>query len=139
LLLFATQLLPAGVPLDAYCSKIHGSQSNPARAVLIQSQQKMTGWSLKPMFMVRLNAKPFYKENYDALIVRISTLYDRVRNRGKAHRGDSSAGGKQAAFVRNTTKYWYVEIRDFWSLISYCLDLKHDLPNSFILTSFCPI
>jgi SPX domain protein involved in polyphosphate accumulation len=88
---------------------MHGSQSKSARAVLILSPQKMTGWSLKPMFMVRLNAKPFYKENYDALIVRISTLYDRVRNRGKAHRGDSSAGGKQAAFVRNTTKYWYVK------------------------------
>ncbi|CAO3685675.1 unnamed protein product [Umbelopsis ramanniana] len=73
---------------------------------IIKKHDKMTGWSLKPMFMVRLNAKPFYKENYDALIVRISTLYDRVRNRGKAHRGDSSAGGKQAAFVRNTTKYW---------------------------------
>ncbi|GAB5585975.1 vacuolar transporter chaperone [Umbelopsis nana] len=73
---------------------------------IIKKHDKMTGWTLKPMFMVRLNAKPFYKENYDALIVRISTLYDRVRNRGKAHRGDSSAGGKQAAFVRNTTKYW---------------------------------
>ncbi|KAH8554470.1 VTC domain-containing protein [Umbelopsis sp. PMI_123] len=73
---------------------------------IIKKHDKMTGWTLKPMFMVRLNAKPFYKENYDALIVRISTLYDRVRNRGMAHRGDSSAGGKQAAFVRNTTKYW---------------------------------
>ncbi|KAI9261592.1 VTC domain-containing protein [Phascolomyces articulosus] len=59
-----------------------------------------------PMFMVRLNAKPFYKENYDALIVRISTLYDRVRTRGKERGGDAAAGGKQSAFVRNTTKYW---------------------------------
>lgn len=66
----------------------------------------MTGWPLKPMFGVRLNAKPFYKENYDALIIRISNLYDRVRTRGKERGGDSSAGGKQAAFVRNTTKYW---------------------------------
>jgi SPX domain protein involved in polyphosphate accumulation len=95
-----------GCDIGVYCSKVHASQSNFARVVLIQSPQKMTGWTLKPMFMVRLNAKPFYKENYDALIVRISTLYDRVRNRGMAHRGDSSAGGKQAAFVRNTTKYW---------------------------------
>lgn len=66
----------------------------------------MTGWPLKPMFGVRLNAKPFYKENYDDLIIRISTLYDRVRTRGKERGGDASAGGKQAAFVRNTTKYW---------------------------------
>lgn len=67
----------------------------------------MTNWIIKPMFSVRLNAKPFYKENYEALIIRISTLYDRVRTRGKERGGDSGAGGKQSAFVRNTTKYWY--------------------------------
>lgn len=59
------------------------------------------------MFSARLNAKPFYKENYESLIIRISTLYDRVRTRGKQRGGDSGAGGKQSAFVRNTTKYWY--------------------------------
>ncbi|KAF7721228.1 vacuolar transporter chaperone [Apophysomyces ossiformis] len=73
---------------------------------IIKKHDKMTGWPLKPMFGVRLNAKPFYQENYDALIVRISALYDRVRTRGKERRGDTAAGGKQAAFVRNTTKYW---------------------------------
>ncbi|KAI8890466.1 SPX-domain-containing protein [Backusella circina FSU 941] len=73
---------------------------------IIKKHDKVTGWPLKPMFGVRLNAKPFYKENYDALIVRISNLYDRVRTRGKERGGDSAAGGKQAAFVRNTTKYW---------------------------------
>ncbi|KAI8086334.1 vacuolar transporter chaperone complex subunit [Halteromyces radiatus] len=73
---------------------------------IIKKHDKMTGWSLKPMFGVRLNAKPFYKENHDHLIVRISGLYDRIRTRGKERGGDSGAGGKQAAFVRNTTKYW---------------------------------
>ena len=68
--------------------------------------QKLTHWILRPIFMVRLNSKPFYKENYDALIVKLSSLYDQVRTRGKAHGGDSSAGGSQQAFVRNTTKYW---------------------------------
>jgi SPX domain protein involved in polyphosphate accumulation len=60
------------------------------------------------MFSARLNAKPFYKENYEALIIRISTLYDRVRTRGRERGGDTGAGGKQSAFVRNTTKYWQV-------------------------------
>ncbi|KAI9272027.1 VTC domain-containing protein, partial [Sporodiniella umbellata] len=73
---------------------------------IIKKHDKVTGWPLKPIFGVRLNAKPFYSENYDALIIRISSLYDRVRTRGKERGGDSSAGGKQAAFVRNTTKYW---------------------------------
>ncbi|KAI9005518.1 VTC domain-containing protein [Phycomyces nitens] len=67
---------------------------------------KVTGWIIRPMFSARLNAKPFYKENYDALIVRLSCLYDRVRTRGIQRGGDSGAGGKQSAFIRNTTKYW---------------------------------
>lgn len=70
--------------------------------------KKSTQWLLKPMFSARLNRNPFHKENYDAMIVRISTLYDRVRTRGRERGGDSGAGGKQSAFVRNTTKYWQV-------------------------------
>ncbi|CAO3656718.1 unnamed protein product [Mucor fragilis] len=73
---------------------------------IIKKHDKVTNWIIKPMFSARLNAKPFYKENYEALIIRISTLYDRVRTRGKERGGDSGAGGKQSAFVRNTTKYW---------------------------------
>ncbi|KAF9996168.1 vacuolar transporter chaperone [Entomortierella chlamydospora] len=73
---------------------------------IIKKHDKLTHWILRPIFMVRLNSKPFYKENYDALIVKLSSLYDTVRTRGKAHGGDSSAGGSQQAFVRQTTKYW---------------------------------
>lgn len=73
---------------------------------IIKKHDKVTNWIIKPMFSARLNAKPFYKENYESLIIRISTLYDRVRTRGKQRGGDSGAGGKQSAFVRNTTKYW---------------------------------
>ncbi|CAG8600382.1 4666_t:CDS:2 [Funneliformis mosseae] len=73
---------------------------------IIKKHDKQTKWILKPMFMVRLNAKPFYKENYDALIVKLSRLYDIVRTRGNPVKGNSSAGGQQQNFVRNTTKYW---------------------------------
>ncbi|KAI8996854.1 negative regulator of cdc42p [Pilobolus umbonatus] len=73
---------------------------------IIKKHDKVTNWPLKPMFSARMNAKPFHKENYDALIVHISGLYDKIRTRGKERVGDSAAGGKQAAFVRNTTKYW---------------------------------
>jgi len=38
--------------------------------------------------------------------VKLSKLYDLVRTRGHPVRGDSSAGGNQSAFVRQTTKYW---------------------------------
>ncbi|RHZ65141.1 hypothetical protein Glove_319g140 [Diversispora epigaea] len=73
---------------------------------IIKKHDKQTKWHLKPQFMVRLNAKPFYKEDYDALIVKLSRLYDIVRTRGNPVKGNSAAGGQQQNFVRNTSKYW---------------------------------
>ncbi|KAL1894738.1 vacuolar transporter chaperone [Sporothrix stenoceras] len=73
---------------------------------IIKKHDKTTGWHLKPVFDTRLKAKPFYKENYDASVVKLSKLYDIVRTRGNPVKGDSSAGGGQANFVRHTTKYW---------------------------------
>ncbi|KAK3489540.1 vacuolar transporter chaperone 4 [Neurospora hispaniola] len=73
---------------------------------IIKKHDKMTGWRLKPVFDARLKAKPFYKENYDAAVVKLSKLYDLVRTRGNPVKGDSSAGGSQGSFVRHTTKYW---------------------------------
>ena len=68
--------------------------------------QKQTEWHLRPVFAARLKAKPFFKDNYDAFIVKLSRLYDLVRTRGDPIKGDSAAGGGQQNFVRQTTKYW---------------------------------
>ncbi|KAJ7285218.1 VTC domain-containing protein [Mycena rebaudengoi] len=69
--------------------------------------KKQTGRRLKPTFVQDyLEKRPFYKYNWDALIVKLSKLYDLVRTRGHPVQGDSSAGGSQSAFVRQTTKYW---------------------------------
>lgn len=73
---------------------------------ILKKHDKSTKFTLKPVFQVRLNAKPFYKDNYDKLIVKLSKLYDLVRTRGNPVKGDSSAGGSQQNFVRQTTKYW---------------------------------
>ncbi|KAF2760134.1 SPX-domain-containing protein [Pseudovirgaria hyperparasitica] len=73
---------------------------------IIKKHDKQTSWHLKPVFAARLKAKPFFKDNYDAFIVKLSKLYDLVRTRGNPVKGDSSAGGKQQNFVRQTTKYW---------------------------------
>lgn len=61
---------------------------------------------LKPVFAARLKRKPFFQDNYDSYVVKLSKLYDIVRTRGNPVKGDSSAGGKQQNFVRQTTKYW---------------------------------
>ncbi|CCE61540.1 hypothetical protein TPHA_0A04670 [Tetrapisispora phaffii CBS 4417] len=73
---------------------------------ILKKHDKKTKFILKPIFQVRLDSKPFFKENYDELVVKISQLYDLVRTRGNPIRGDAAAGGKQQNFVRQTTKYW---------------------------------
>lgn len=71
--------------------------------------QKQTGYPLKSTFVKEyLEKRPFYKVSYDPLIVKLSKLYDLVRTRGHPVQGDSSAGGSQSAFVRQTTKYWVI-------------------------------
>nr|POE93676.1 vacuolar transporter chaperone 4 [Quercus suber] len=73
---------------------------------IIKKHDKLTHWHLKPVFAARLNARPFFKDDYDGTVVKLSKLYDLVRTRGNPTKGDSSAGGKQQNFVRQTTKYW---------------------------------
>ncbi|RMJ27940.1 Vacuolar transporter chaperone [Aspergillus sp. HF37] len=73
---------------------------------IIKKHDKTTGWYLRPIFATRLNAKPFFKHNYDALVIKLSRLYDLVRTKGRPIKGDSSSGGSQQNFVRQTTKYW---------------------------------
>ncbi|KAL8755923.1 MAG: hypothetical protein Q9184_004659 [Pyrenodesmia sp. 2 TL-2023] len=73
---------------------------------IIKKHDKQTQWHLKPVFAARLKAKPFFQDNYDAFIVKLSKLYDLVRTRGHPATGDSAAGGGQQNFVRQTTKYW---------------------------------
>ncbi|KAG7885988.1 hypothetical protein KL938_001020 [Ogataea parapolymorpha] len=73
---------------------------------ILKKHDKLTKFILKPIFQARLNAKAFYKDNYDSLIVNLSKLYDLVRTRGNPVKGDSAAGGSMQNFVRQTTKYW---------------------------------
>ncbi|KAK3674484.1 vacuolar transporter chaperone [Recurvomyces mirabilis] len=73
---------------------------------IIKKHDKQTHWHLKPVFAARLNARPFFKDDYDGTVIKLSKLYDLVRTRGNPIKGDSSAGGKQQNFVRQTTKYW---------------------------------
>lgn len=73
---------------------------------IIKKHDKATKWHLKPVFAARLNARPFFRDDYDETVVNLSKLYDQVRTRGSPVKGDSGAGGKQQNFVRQTTKYW---------------------------------
>jgi SPX domain protein involved in polyphosphate accumulation len=70
---------------------------------ILKKHDKYTTFVLKNMFMIRLQSKPFYKMSFDALILRLSKLYDIVRTGGKRH--EASVPTNQS-FVRRTTKYW---------------------------------
>ncbi|KAF9353385.1 vacuolar transporter chaperone [Mortierella sp. AD094] len=74
---------------------------------IVKKHDKQTGWMLKSIFHVRLNTKPFHKENYDAVIVRLSSIYHVVSARGQKLKGDDQfSNWDSSAFVRDTTKYW---------------------------------
>ncbi|KAI0784297.1 SPX-domain-containing protein [Abortiporus biennis] len=74
---------------------------------ILKKHDKQTHREIKTTFIQDyLEKRPFYKYNWDGLIVKLSKLYDLVRTRGHPVQGDSSAGGAQSAFVRQTTKYW---------------------------------
>ncbi|KAF9579233.1 vacuolar transporter chaperone [Lunasporangiospora selenospora] len=74
---------------------------------IVKKHDKQTRWMLKSIFHVRLNSKPFHKENYDAIIVRLSAIYHIVTARGEKLKGDERfANWGSGSFVRDTTKYW---------------------------------
>ncbi|KAI3322045.1 SPX-domain-containing protein [Xylariaceae sp. AK1471] len=73
---------------------------------IIKKHDKMTNWYLRPSFDAALKKKPFYNEDFDAEVVKLSNMYNNVRTRGNPIKGDSAAGGSQGSFVRQTTKYW---------------------------------
>ncbi|KAI1430058.1 vacuolar transporter chaperone 4 [Xylaria sp. FL1777] len=73
---------------------------------IIKKHDKTTNWYLRPAFDAALKKKPFYNEDFDAEVVKLSNMYNVVRTRGNPVKGDSAAGGSQGSFVRQTTKYW---------------------------------
>lgn len=46
---------------------------------LLKKHDKLTNIRLKNTFLARLTKQPFYKETFDALIVRLSTLYEKLK------------------------------------------------------------
>ncbi|KAF9007573.1 VTC domain-containing protein [Cyathus striatus] len=92
---------------DALEERFHGLEEEVAILVAdvhdlaLYTKLNITGF-MKILKVYYLEKRPFYKYNWDALIVKLSKLYDLVRTRGHPVQGDSSAGGSQSAFVRQT-------------------------------------
>ncbi|KAI8322192.1 SPX-domain-containing protein [Martensiomyces pterosporus] len=74
---------------------------------IVKKHDKNAPFVLKPVFTVRLNQKPFFKENFDELLLELSRLYNIVRNGGvDVDQGKDPQSGNGQNFVRQTTKYW---------------------------------
>ncbi|KAJ2466603.1 vacuolar transporter chaperone, partial [Coemansia sp. RSA 2322] len=74
---------------------------------IVKKHDKNAPFVLKPVFTVRLNSRPFFKENFDELLLELSRMYNIVRNGGvdvDQDRDPQSGNGQN--FVRQTTKYW---------------------------------
>ncbi|KAI8061126.1 VTC domain-containing protein [Gongronella butleri] len=50
---------------------------------IVKKHDRHTNYVLRPMFMVRLNQCPFWNENNEELLLKLSQLFDRVRQGGK--------------------------------------------------------
>lgn len=50
---------------------------------IVKKHDRYTDYILRPMFMVRLNQCPFWKEDSDTLLIKLSELFSKVRRGGK--------------------------------------------------------
>ncbi|RUP46886.1 hypothetical protein BC936DRAFT_146410 [Jimgerdemannia flammicorona] len=79
---------------------------------IVKKHDRHTDYVLRPMFMVRLNQCPFWKQDYDPLLFKLSELFHSVRSGGRSMSFsqpspmvDISKGGTQT-FIRKSTKYF---------------------------------
>lgn len=80
---------------------------------ILKKHDKHTQFMLRPTYMVRFNMNPIYLENMDAMIYRLSKLYNTLSNKGmplttlgNGERLPGGGGSTSQNFVRKTTKYW---------------------------------
>lgn len=50
---------------------------------IIKKHDRHTNYILRPMFMVRLNQCPFWKQDYAAILIKLSELFSKARQGGK--------------------------------------------------------
>ncbi|KAI9216153.1 hypothetical protein BC828DRAFT_18026, partial [Blastocladiella britannica] len=75
---------------------------------ILKKHDKHTSYHLRALFIQKLNANPFYRENFDPLILKLSKLYDTVRNGGEASRKAVASDGGAQSFVRRTTSMFTI-------------------------------
>ncbi|KAI8837871.1 VTC domain-containing protein [Chytridium lagenaria] len=74
---------------------------------ILKKHDKQTLYRLSPDFSIHLSARPFFEQTYEALIIRLSSLWDSVRSlHGTGIVPLKGPGVDSQNIVRKTTKYW---------------------------------
>lgn len=91
---------------------------------IVKKHDRHTDYILRPMFMVRLNQCPFWKENTDQLLIKLSELYHQIRLQQQQEVPPSMVKSTVAAETRRTVlKKFFVHTNDILELKT--LVLRH--------------
>lgn len=94
---------------------------------IVKKHDRHTNYILRPMFMVRLNQCPFWKESEDndALLIKLSELFSVVRRQGDNKTASSSLVKDSAMFPldshRTVIKRFFVHTDDIFELKTHVL------------------
>ncbi|KAJ3014160.1 vacuolar transporter chaperone [Thoreauomyces humboldtii] len=81
--------------------------NNTAVLKILKKHDKRSGYSLRSVFLARIQNKGYNKDDFDPLLYSLSELWDEFRTRGSREKVEAPSGGGN--FVRKTRKYWVHE------------------------------
>eukprot|EP00124_Ichthyophonus_hoferi_P000983 Ihof_evm15s43 gene=Ihof_evmTU15s43 len=73
---------------------------------ILKKHDKITSYKLKHTFLARLTNQPFYKENFDKIIVTLSSLYLALKPADTLSDGVPLTVGEGMRVRQHTLKYW---------------------------------
>ncbi|KAG0170198.1 vacuolar transporter chaperone [Apophysomyces sp. BC1034] len=92
---------------------------------MVKKHDRHTDYVLRPMFMVRLNQCPFWNEDNDALLIKLSELFARVRQGGRTMSFKTSTeiltDHRRVDGRRTVVKRFFVQAENVLELKTYVL------------------
>ncbi|OAD81026.1 hypothetical protein PHYBLDRAFT_74576 [Phycomyces blakesleeanus NRRL 1555(-)] len=93
---------------------------------IVKKHDRHTNYVLRPMFMVRLNQCPFWNEDNDALLIKLSELFSKIRDGGRTMSFQPASELRDAMEVRvdgrrTVVKRFFVQSENVLELKTYIL------------------
>ncbi|KAJ3342156.1 vacuolar transporter chaperone [Entophlyctis luteolus] len=115
---------------------------------ILKKHDRYTRFQLKPTFLLRLRARPFYEMSVEHLVVRLSRIFNNVRMRGIGGSGTDHKEAIPDKFIRKSRKYWvhYDKVDDLRNEILKKIPILivkekkstgvEDIPNPAVSTTY---